>query len=221
MRRKSKPPKPVKLTRQQLTDLVLRRRLEKLAADRKAQAKAAEPKKKRGRPAKPKPETTSKPKPKEHNMPRHRRSETGEVVEATDVVADEPTKVYVFHLNRVTPAVPETPATETEPAKPAIPEIVEQQAEGVRWSDRTYTMHWTAQGPAVGYLTFPSLRHLYDTYPNLTLEFVGGAEPKDEEEAEVEARAKEAEEAELAAKEARARSEEAKARVEARHAAHA
>jgi hypothetical protein len=216
MRHKSKPPKPVKLTRQQLADLVLRRRLEKFAADRKAQSKAAEPKNKRERPAKPKPVIEPEPQPKERKMPRHRNPET------VDALAnEEPTKVYVFHLNRVTPAVPETPATETEPEKPAIPEIVEQQAEGVRWSDRTYTIHWTAQGPAVGYLTFPSLRHLYDTYPNLTLEFVGGVDPKDEEEAELEAKAKEAEEAELAAKAARALAEEAKARVEARHAAHA
>jgi hypothetical protein len=215
MRHKSKPPKPVRKAakaqaKYQLADL--RRRLEKIATDRKAQAKP-EAKKKRGRPAKPKPKIEPEPKPKERKMPRHRSSDIGETAAAA--TADEPTKVYVFHLNLVTP---EVPATDTEPA---IPEIVEQQAEGVRWSDRTYTMHWTAEGPAVGYLTFPSLRHLTDQYPKLTVEFVGGAEPKDEEEAELEAKTKEAEEAELAAKEARARSEEAKARVEAKHAAHA
>jgi hypothetical protein len=215
MRRKSKPPKPLPTMRRNAkasTLAALHRRLEKLAADRKAQSKAAEPKNKRGRPAKPKPkpETPIKPQPKERNMPRHRNPET-----AAAATADEPTKVYVFHLNLVTP---EVPATDTEPA---IPEIVEQQAEGVRWSDRTYTMHWTAEGPAVGYLTFPSLRHLTDQYPKLTVEFVGGADPKDEEEAELEAKTKEAEEAETAAKAARTLAEEAKARVEARHAAHA
>jgi hypothetical protein len=210
MRRKSKPPKPVKLTTEQLVELRRRAnltaRLAKIDAERQAQAA----KKKRGRPAKPKPVIEPEPQPKERNMPRHRNPET-----AAAATADEPTKVYVFHLNLVTP---EVPATDTEPA---IPEIVEQQAEGVRWSDRTYTMHWTAEGPAVGYLTFPSLRHLTDQYPKLTVEFAGGVDPKDEDEAELEAKTKEAEEAELAAKEARARSEEAKARVEARHAAHA
>jgi hypothetical protein len=222
MRRKSKPPKPVRKAakaqaKYQLADL--RRRLEKIASDRKPQAKV-EAKNNRGRPvkAKPKPKIEPEPKPKERKMPRHRRTETGEVVEVADpLAADEPTKVYVFHLNLVTPPVE---ATDTQPA---IPEIVEQQAEGVRWSDRTYTIHWTATAPAVGYLTFPSLRHLTDTYPKLTVAWVDGVEPTptDDEAIELEAKAKEAEEAELAAKAARALAEEAKARVEARHAAHA
>jgi hypothetical protein len=210
MRRKSKPPKPVKPTTKSLADL--RRRLANLNTTRQPPAA----KKKRGRPAKAKPKIEPEPKPKERKMPRHRNPETAAVA-----TVDEPTTVYVFHLNLVTPAVPATPATETEPEKPAIPEYVEQQAEGVRWSDRTYTIHWTAMGPAVGYLTYPSLRHLNDAYPKLTLEFVGGAEPKDEEEAELEAKAKEAEERELAAKAARALAEEAKARVEARQREHA
>jgi hypothetical protein len=206
MRRKSKPPKPVKPATKSLADL--RRRLAKIDTTRQAPPA----KKKRGRPAKLKPIIEPEPKPKERKMPRHRNPET-----AAAAAADEPTKVYVFHLNLVTP---EVPATDTEPA---IPEIVEQQAEGVRWSDRTYTMHWTAEGPAVGYLTFPSLRHLTDQYPKLTVAWVDGVEPtpNDDEAIELEAKTKEAEEAELAAKEARARSEEAKARVEARHAAHA
>lgn len=216
MRRKSKPPKPVKLAKQQLADL--RRRLEKIDADRKAQA----PKKKRGRPPKPKPAIETKPQPKERKMPRHRKSDTGEDIVVTDSLAvEEPTKVYPFHLNLVTPAVEAVPPTETEPEKPAIPEIIEQQAEGVRWSDRTYTIHWTALGPVRGYLTYTSLRELTDTYPKLTLVFVDGVEPKDEEEAEVEARTKEAEDAAIKAKEARAAAEEAKARMEARQHEHA
>jgi hypothetical protein len=221
MRRKSKPPKPVKLPTMRRnakpsTLAALHRRLKKLAAEREAQAKP-EAKAKRGRPANltPKPKIKPEAKPKERKMPRHRKSETGEEVEA--MTNDEPTKVYVFHLNLVTPPVE---ATDTQPA---IPEIVEQQAEGVRWSDRTYTIHWTATAPAVGYLTFPSLRHLTDTYPRLTVAWVDGAEPTptDDETFELEAKTKEAEEAELAAKAARALAEEAKARVEARHAAHA